>query len=242
MKIKNLTEKLTRVNADVDMIYNRWFKDSFDHFRKTGEADLSLFGKGVMSTDNLKSVVAKKADAIRSATIQANTRNKSGNSYEPFSSVITLSYHVEAWELVQTNGWEKALGMVPDHQLGSFRAEFRPEIIKGSIHHELNHWIDDVLHNRHINKHVKKASEQGVSPQDNEGPMERHSQIHNIVQLKRVHKDKWDSISFNDMIRLSPSFIVITQNMSPAGFKMWRRLLMLRMHREGLLGKMMART
>lgn len=240
MKIKHiLNEKLTRISADVDMIYNRWFKDAYDHFQKTKKADPSLFGKGVMSTDNLKSLAARKADAIQPITIQVNMAGKEGNFYQPETSVITLNYHVSAWELAESMGYTAALYSIPTHQEASFKAEFRPEIIKGSIHHELNHWIDDVMHNRHINKHVKKARERGISPQDNEGSLERHSQIHNIVQLKRVHKNIWNSLSFNDMIKLSPSFIAITKEMSSKVFTKWRNLLMRRMHREGLLGASM---
>jgi hypothetical protein len=121
--------------------------------------------------------------------------------------------------------------------------EFTEIRIKGSIHHELAHWIDDTLNNRHIKARVGKAMERntrdlGGIPVD-ATRMEIQGQIHNIKQAYNKNKDVWDELSFQDVLDLLPSTNSVNNKLTGETKAKWRKELKLRMNREGLLGKNM---
>jgi len=156
--------------------------------------------------------------------------------YSPHSKIIDLNIDSQAWNIAtQFHGVKEASMNVGDKR-ELFLTEFEPYRIKGSIHHELNHWIDDSLHNKHIEQHVDRSIGKGISPQDNQGPIERNSQIHNIVQLKRHLKGEWDTLSFEKMVSSLPGLGGFSNELSPAQYNKWKRNLLNRMAREGLLG------
>jgi len=122
--------------------------------------------------------------------------------------------------------------------------EFTEERIKGSIHHELAHWIDDTMHNQHIKKYVDNNIEKNAAGEAlpynkttvNAIPMERQAQIHNIKQLHNKYKDIWDTLSFNDMIELSNTLKATMTSLPAELRKQWIKDTKMRMYREGLLG------
>ena len=235
-----ILERLTSVSRDVDMIYNKYFKDAYDYVKKYGKVDVSLLHKGVMNSEELRSRMAKKAHAIHPIRIYANTGG--GNTYMPRAATIKLNASEDAWQYAQYyNSVEIAYQNVGQNK-ELFLQEFEPHRIKGTIHHELAHWIDDSLHNQHIAKHVDSAAKSGKSPQDNPGPIERNSQIHNIVQLRRQLRTKWDTLTFNQMIKMIPGIEVFTSQLPPEEYNKWKRNILNRMAREGLLGAGMRRA
>ena len=138
----------------------------------------------------------------------------------------------------------KAVNDLSDYkQKKIFKIEFTEEKIKGSIHHELTHWIDDVFHNRHIEKRINKQVE--LQTRDiggipvNATKMEIQGQIHNIKQLYNKYKNNWDVLTFDDILNISPTLNTVNNSL-PSNFKeRWIRDLKIRMNREGLLGKNM---
>lgn len=237
-----IVERLTSVSRDVDMIYTQYFRDAFNYVKKTGKVDSSLLLRARVSSDVLRSGMSKKANKLNPVYIVIN--DGTDNSYHPkVPRRIRLNVHTEAWSLAkQAGGVTLAASMLVDHLRDMFLLEFEPHRMKGTIHHELNHWIDDSLNNTHIQQYMDKASASGRSVQDNQGPIERNSQIHNIVQLKRHLKGEWDTLSFNEMIKMIPILMVVRDKLSPGEFQKWKRNLLKRMAREGLLGAGMRRA
>jgi hypothetical protein len=73
----------------------------------------------------------------------------------------------------------------------------------------------------------------------NAHPLEIQAQIHNIKQLHNKYSDQWDTLSFEDMLHMSPS-LTSTYRSLPYGLKIkWVKNIKMRMFREGLLGKRM---
>mgnify|MGYP000110725046 CR=1 FL=1 len=130
----------------------------------------------------------------------------------------------------------------PDLKTNLKKEQFE-EKIKGSIHHELAHWLDDTLHNFHITKRVEKQMQKNTRDLKNipvnVTNFEIEAQMHNIKQLYNKYSDIWDNLTFIDMINKSPSLISV-YNSTPKTFKDgWLKKLKTRMYREGLLGKNM---
>lgn len=239
-----ITEKLTRVNQDVDMIFKKCFENAFRYIKTTGKVNTSLLNREIFESDELLSRDSKRAHRMLPVKILVNLYE--GNSYDPKTMEMYLNIHQGAWASAEEYGSiEKATSMLrdmgDDANTNRFIREFEPATIKGSIHHELTHWIDDALHNQHIHNFVMKAKETGTSRQDNIGTHERQSQIHNIVQLRRKLKDKWDTLTFEEMIQHIPSMGNWAPKLDKDEYVQWRKDIFRRMAREDLLGAKMGR-
>ena len=68
---------------------------------------------------------------------------------------------------------------------------------------------------------------------------EINAQIHSIKQLKRSNRDLWDLFSFKNMVDESPALITIRSNLNAQQYKEWKKLILKRMYREGLVGDSM---
>lgn len=239
-----LTERLMELNEDIEFIYNTYYKDIYETIARTGTLEGINFKEAYLSTYDLKSSLSKKADKLNPCTIQINVSN--GNNYIPKLNIINITYPYNAYNYLRKNGYdiERAAETLNVSQGKSLRREFHPEVIKGSIHHELVHWVDDTLHNNHIKNSINTANEKGHRL-DNKGEdinsskMEIQSQIHNIVQLKHKYKNVWDRMSFEEMISKSPTLMSTNVRLKGDVNKKWKRDILTRMYREGLLGKKM---
>tara|TARA_R110000782_G_scaffold127315_1_gene218894 strand:+ start:556 stop:1323 length:768 start_codon:yes stop_codon:yes gene_type:complete len=240
-----IEERLMDVNDDVDFIYDTYFKKDYEEIDQTGIITDDMFKDTIINTSTLKSPLAIKADKLNLCLILINVGG--GNFYAPKQSTISVGPNTSAIGFVKDNGGsiKSAASYLPDSQLSNFMNEFKSSSIKGSIHHELVHWIDDTLHNKHINNRMERATERGDGKITKNGipinadKMEIQSQIHNIVQLKRKYDEIWDSLTFEDMIKYSPALNTMTRNFSDEVKNQWVRNIKTRMHREGLLGKNM---
>jgi len=237
-----IEERLMDVTDDVDFIYDTYFKKDYEEIDKTGIITDDMFKKTLINTSTLKSPLAVKADKLNLCIILINEGG--GNFYAPTEHVISIGPNTSAISFIKDNGGsiKSAASYLPDNQLSNFMNEFSSSSIKGSIHHELVHWIDDTLHNKHINKRIERASERGITKKGipiNADKMEIQSQIHNIVQLKRKYGEIWDSLTFEDMIKYSPALNTMTSTFSVEVKNRWVRDIKTRMYREGLLGKNM---
>ena len=241
-----VTEKLTNVDDDVNLIYDTYFKDDIDEIQKTGIAKKNMFQIAETDTSILKTSESIEADNLNRCTILIN--RYSTNHYNPKRKRINLAINKQALEvLMDSDGSiEKTLEWLPDDQKKSFKKEFTEEKIKSSIHHELAHWIDDTMHNKHIEKKIDKANEFGKHDPTGSSVLtskfEIQGQIHNIKQLHNKYKDNWDQITFKEMIEMLPSLIKIYKKLDYDLRKQWTKDIKVRMHREGLLGKNMVNT
>lgn len=235
-------EKLTEVDDDVDLIYDLYFKKDIEEIEKTGIVKSSMFQMAETDTSILKTEESIKGHEIAPCKIFINNKL---NGYDPLKKVIFISVNLGAFNFALDEGGDikKASIFLSSNQRNSFLKEFSKEKIKGSIHHELTHWLDDVFHNQHIANRIKKQISAGTRdigrrPVNSE-KFEIQSQIHNIKQLYRSFSHVWDEMTFRDMISLSPPLNTVYNQLNADYLKQWKRDLKTRMSREGLLGKMM---
>ncbi len=239
-----LHEKLTNVDVDVNLLYIKYFEYDVNELERTGIIRDDMFIQTKTNTTMLTSEECIEANKTNSCVININIGS---NYYKPSGRVIAIGVNDSALNYVKDeyNGNLKLAidGLHDINQKGSLSREFTEEKIKGSIHHELAHWIDDTLHNGHINKRLNKSMEVGTRNLNgvpvNATKMEIQGQIHNIKQLYNKYTDIWDTISFQDMINYSPPLRSINNNLTGNTKIKWLRDLKTRMHREGLLGKNM---
>jgi hypothetical protein len=240
-----LTERLMDVDSDVDLIYDLYYKRDFDEIERTGNITENMFKESTTSTSILKTPLAIKGHNLNPCSININ---KSSNFYRPNTSYISVSINRSAINYIIDNGGydnsiEVAANELPKSLRTSLIAELRETSIKGSIHHELTHWLDDTLHNKHIENRLDRAHQgnpltKGGKSIDSD-KMEIQSQIHNIKQLNNKYGDTWDDISFEEMIKLSPALSKVHRSLKDDEIRQWVRDIKTRMHREGLLGKKM---
>ncbi len=239
-----LNERLMNVDSDVDYIYDKYFKSDYDEIEKTGTLKNANFELYYIDTSFLKSPLAEKAHKLNPCEIAIN---KFSNSYDPANKRISISFPRHAVNFVKQEGGSNMDINVAASKINngdSLKKEFKESTIKGSIHHELTHWIDDTLHNNHIKKKLNKALERNVNKSKNNSPINAHymeiqSQIHNIYQLNKKYKDTWNDMSFESMINLSPALSYVNNQLKGDVKKKWLKNIKTRMHREGLLGNNM---
>ena len=149
-----LNEKLTNIDDDVNLIYDEYFKKGVEEFEETKRMTRDLFIPGEGDTSMLKDPESVEANAINPCTIYVN---KMVNHYDPNAKVVSVSANIQAIDFLieVADGYlSRAQAKLPYDQANSLAKEFTEERIKGSIHHELVHWIDDTMHNQHIKKFV----------------------------------------------------------------------------------------
>lgn len=245
-----LTEKLIEINGDVDFLYDEYFKNIIDEIKSTNKIpyDKIKNSKTEISTDMLSDELSRKAHQLNPCTIKINDilERVSSNYYNPYEKIISIKISPNAINYgVEYNDIKIATEELDDiKSKRSFLNEFTEARIKGSIYHELSHWIDDSLHNTRIKKaldnNFKKNTGKPIK-NVNFTDFEIQAQIHNILQLKRNNEDNWNNLSFEDMIYLSPSLtsIYYSKNVDDSDRINWLKRLKLRMNRENLLGKNM---
>ena len=242
-----LKERLTEVDTDVNLLYDMFFKNDIEQMEQTDILTRKMFDIGEASTDILQSEEAKKAHVLNPCKIVINHGN---NYYNPIEKLISLSVSDNALSYVlyrHEGSLKKAIDSLYDipSQQNNLPKEFSEVKLKGTIHHELAHWIDDTLNNKHLTKRIEKqiASDtrnlKGIPV--NTTKMEIQGQIHNIKQTYEHNKDIWDEISFYKLMNMVPSLNVVFSELKyqPKFRKQWVRDIKTRMSREGLLGKNM---
>lgn len=242
-----LNEKLTNIDDDVNLIYDEYFREAVEEFEETKRVTRDLFRAGEADTSMFKDPESVEANAINPCEIFVN---KMPNHYDPNAKRISVSVNQQAinFMIEAADGYlSRAQAKLPYDQAEALEKEFKEERIKGSIHHELAHWIDDTMHNQHIKKFVDRNIEKHAAGEPipynkttvNATPMERQAQIHNIKQLHNKYKDIWDTLTFEEMIKLSTALTATMTTLSSDLKKQWIRDTKMRMYREGLLGAKM---
>ena len=241
IKSKILTEELHNVDDDVDLLYNKFFKADIDEVKRTGVLTKDLFKKYEIDTSILKNPKSIKTHKLNPCEIFINSGS---NGYIPSKQIIRLSINKNAVNYViddHKGNLKNAIDGMSDDLKDALNNEFEEHKIKGSIHHELTHWIDDTLYGSHINKFINKNIEDrkydGITV--NTLPFEINGQIHAIKQLKKKHEDKWNYITFRDLLKFSPPLSQIYKSLPYDDKNEWIKKIKKRMHREGLLGKKM---
>lgn len=247
-----LNERTYRINTDVDYVYRR---SGFDQMlvKPVQRGDYSkirpllMSGKDSLfvafSSIDLPSSTAKRCHLANPVSIRCGVTRETP-FYQPKTGIVNITPHRNALEAI-VGGTVQSDDKL-ERMLSNEITEHR---LKGIIYHELAHWMDDTLHNRHLSKLFKASEELNDIEMTLLGKkdvgmthFEIEAQVHQIKQLKRSFKNEWDSMSLEDVFYKIPSLMGIHGKVSTYGMdvsKIWQKQLMKRMHREGLLGKKM---
>ena len=238
-----LNEKLANVDDDVNLIYDTYFAKAIDEIGRTDIVNMDIFKSSITNSSILKTDDAVAAHNISPVKILINYWKE--NSYDPHTSVINLGVNSGAitFAMEHKSLSDAIADLKGQPNASSLVKEFTEEKIKGTIHHELAHWIDNTLHNNHLVNDLRKRKQMVANDKSvgnvNSTKFEIEGQIHNIKQLHNKYGSKWDNITFNELVKLSPSLNHISTKLSGDEKIKWIRDLKTRMHRESLLGKKM---
>ena len=254
MKFKKyLNEKTFNIGKDVDFLYKKYFKKHIKLFQsgkiEAFKDDLNKTNGvyGVISSSLLPSKKAQKASELNPVNIEMGVFNTS-SYYQPFDKEIRLTLNKPALDLLfrykTVDDIRKALG---DKTYERWSSEINEPSIKGTIYHELSHWMDDTFHNKHITKKLIKVKEVGSRDvlakgfgNVNLGTFELDAQVHAIKQLKRNFRKTWDDVTWDFIVQHKSSFDVVFKIVKHASKKdrnSYMKRLYKRLNREKLLGK-----
>lgn len=187
----------------------------------------------VIDSSRLKSKKCKEAHEILPIKIEVGV--VPGASYNPVNKVIRVGVTMAAFKaaLLQID-----LDMLKQYPV--LVREFDELRIKSTIQHELVHWIDDALNNNHMTKNSKtndfKKYLYGGKRDVGLGYIEIQAQVNQINFIKKkLGTKKWNSITWEEMVVLHPALDSLNTRLGAE----WRKIIIPRMAREGILGKNM---
>lgn len=249
-----LNEKIINIDDDVDRIYNAFFKDTIDavESRDPKQIEASIAKNSITTTTG---DLIKKGIIQNDILLELHLRrplmvyiNLNGNKYIPIENIISFSVNMNAFDVLINsmggdldNSW-----MLGSAKSTIFESEFLPERIKGSIHHELAHWHDDVMNNSHLRRKALRYRRSGKDSDMFHGKTvdvitdyEIEAQIHSIHQYYLNNKDIWDLLTFDQLVKRSSMLTAIKITTTPEEYKYWKRKILTRMSKEGFIGKNM---
>ena len=254
LKEELLLEKTFNIKKDVELVYNVLIKHFVDEIKR-GDLPPEDVIKGArvkgygysrqeMSSSQLVSKSARAAHAIKPITIHAGVFPSP--SYDPIDNRINLTFNPQVLNILK----QGTQGSLPKEQMRMFNSETSPNRMKATIAHELSHWMNDVLHNSHIEKIVDMAHEfhdtsiLKLGKEDvNMTHFEIDAQIHGIKALKQQYSTaQWNKMTIKDVLELYPPIDGTYKTTSQYGKEVvgiWKKLLLKRMAREKILGKNM---
>lgn len=240
--IKLLNERTYNINDDVDLLYDKYFRDDINQIKQTGIITIDMFKEGETDTSIFKSSECIQANDVNPCRLIIN---RSSNYYNFSKNLISVGIHLNALDLIlyQYNGdIDKAERS--DSYNKNIHSEFTEVRIKGAIYHELTHWLDQTFNDNSIARAVKLKNAREESYNKNSININTHyievnAQIHSIKQAKRIYEKTWDLLTIYDLFKIIPSLGSIYRSMKDENQIKWLKNLKKRMYREGLLGKKM---
>lgn len=266
-----LTESVSNIGKDVDFLYKAAGLDVFDGvLRREDPREIERFfsaksgfikGGPWYHTDSgvLKTKAAQQAHEIAPVSIHIGMI-RSGSGYIPVRPLgasgrgnidISINDSVVGAvqrELANSRFYKNSVVDRLKNSMGGRYNRFARELdapnMKGIIAHELAHWIDDALHNRHIAKAVTAVMDKKAPlpfahsvPGGSQHPVEIEAQVHAMREIKRsLGKRAFDKITWKDVYAYKPSIGLMLKT-DRAGYMPFMKRFIKRLHREGLLGK-----
>jgi len=253
-----LTEKTFALDKDVDFLYKNSKVDELFNYVKNKDFNgifnfiktKQPFNGGVtfFKTDSsqLKNRNSKQAHKINPVKIRIGSY-PTGSYYDIKNKIIQISIHSGALDLVLKNkGDVDNLKGFLGKQFDRFLSEFSIPAFKGTIIHELTHWIDDSLHNNHMENKFAMAAERGefgsIKGKHNDvnhTEFEVNSQIHAMKVIRReLGKREFDKLNWETFFKTKASFVSNFNNFrNEEEFNTFIKSFVSRLHREKLLPK-----
>ena len=244
-----ITEHLHDLDNDVDLIYDKYYKEDLEKLQTTRVLTDDMFSRHVTDTSILGDEKSVESHAINPCKIFIN---HSSNFYNFSELIISIGVspaaidYVKLFKDVNKGGYDLdlAISEINKNFLDEFISEFTEHKIKGSINHELLHWINDSLDNNTLKKVGKRIAKVGRTKyfkgkDINSRNIEIQAQLGNVKQIKRKYSEEWDSMTFGQLLKLSSPLKKIFNDLPYNERREWVKNLVKRMHREGLMGKAM---
>lgn len=249
-----LLEKTYNINKDVDILYkkakfdklvkaiNSGNKDAAENFLKSTtrigadyffvQTDSSIFkSKALMKAHEISPIKSINCGLL-----------VNGSFYDFRDSRLNISMNTNAFNMLRNNYYDfDVIQKQLRTQIKRFRSEFTEANIKGTIYHELVHWLDDVHNDRLLS--VTKGSATAVKGKHNDinhSEIEVNSQIHKIKQLKRTAGAEYQTFALIDLLSRLPSLTNNFKNFrNEREYIKFMKSFIKRLDREKLLPKNM---
>jgi len=251
-----LQEKTFNINKDIDYIYNKFFKQRIKSMQKgTYNYPKGDFTFGTMYSKDLPSKTAQKANEVKPIIIEAGILDI-GNGYAPLRNKMYVSINTNAinvFHKFNLKTIEDVKNVLKPDSYKQWTHEFTESVIKGSISHELSHWMNDAIYNLNLSKTILKVrSAPNIYTGQkifNMGELdvnmtfkEIDAQVHAMKQLKKDYKKDWDILTIHDISNIKPSFSGVFKDIKKKGkqvYDTYMKRFLHRLDREKLLGKNM---
>lgn len=257
-----LLEYTYKIGKDVDLLYNKYVKKELNNIlngKFSKDLRNSYFSHkdytyNKTTSNILQSKEGKQADELNHVKIEFGVNFTTGTSYyDTFKKIVSISFNpFVVSNLIEYGGdINKIIDSLSDNiQKKMIVNELTESRVKGSIYHELSHWISDTFHNYHITDIINKAqSKQSLKLQKlgkgtvSETYYEIDALVHSIKQIKRNHRQEWDMLTLKEVGYYLPPLISSAINIYKQGgekvFNDWQKEVIKRLDREKLLGKNM---
>ena len=247
-----LNEEINDISADIEWMTQEYIKPLMDSILLWPKTN--IINSSVADMTKLKSELLRKAYELNPIEIQFTTSAMSP-FYSTQNKIIVVNPSPSAMGLFAESGSiETCVSFMPDRIAKAFRREFEPERVELSLVHELAHWLDDTLHNNHVfnsastyDKHAQIGKELEYIKKRNAhwggeynySEVEREAQIQSIAHYKGKIGDKlYNKMSFDDMLNNNGGigFFTNESDKKDKHSHKWKKELLKRMSREGLLG------
>ena len=264
MKIEEILLEAT-FNTDevVNWIYNNHFKKyiaAIQEFKKgnaVSVADVTIHQVVIPATDiisHIKDPIIQQALMMNPVNIKINVEG--GSRYNPIAQEIHVSFSEFLYEKIQGSvrrgtSFSEMMDTIYSRYYPAIATEFEGTKVRGSIAHEIAHWLDDTNHKFHITKMLDKATSSGNYSKMDRGQPDRYmtdyeinAMVHDVVQTKRdFGQAKWDELSFDEfldtVLSIGVTYNKLKEQHHPAVLSKFIKLLFSRMAREKLIGKNM---
>lgn len=243
---KLILEGIYEITEDVNFIYDSFFAYDVEKIQNGGKFD-NTFNRSVITSGVFTTEILKKAHKTNPIRIIINDY-KISNAYNYKEKILYIGVNRGALGVV--SDYDNLVTAVKDTGLYGLNNEFKESKFKGSIRHELIHYLDDTFTGL-FSKSKRFSSNEKWSEYRRKNyvyadKFEINALIGNIIELKNSTNDRlWNRLSFEDMIDMSASLKIVRnelKKLSDDKYNKWKKDILSRMAREGLLGDKMKHT
>jgi hypothetical protein len=253
--LSRLDEATFAIRGDVDIVYGRSGLFRVGQAQRVSKAE--LIGEASNwplervqwegRSHDLQSEDAMRAHATNPVRILVGV-TKGGSFYMPEKKIISISLNVHVMRIFEQFGYRadadtiKTIDSMVGAQGEQFWKELSVESIRGTIAHELSHWMDDSLHHGHLRSRLAIAKERsGVVDTKfhsvGQEPFELNAQIHAVRDIQTQMGDAFDRLTWRDLLTQKTSLAANLVHVgSEAEYTDVMRRFVKRLNREGLLG------
>jgi len=258
-------ERTFDIDDDVNYIYSFIFKSYMEQLKdKTFNEDLNkrwpvINERGCvfeyLDSNKLKCMESKLANELKPIYIFGGVFTTESkiifDKKIKDRNYIIISLNKELIEIYIKSDFDfrKMKNFISEKEIQIAKNMLKESYVKSMIYHELSHWLNNTLHNDHIEKVVYLAKKYDnpellkLKTKDiNLTHFEIDAQIHGLKQVYKDNKLKWDKINIPQLFTIYPSLYSVYTDVKDYGkaiVDIWLQTLIKRMNRENLLGKSM---